>query len=283
MDGILLINKEKGWTSRDVCNRCQNIFDTKKIGHTGTLDPFATGLLVITVNKANKICQFLDDYKKTYVATLKLGSKTQTGDNTSEIIASKDFKTYTKEEIISVLESFVGDIFQVPPMTSAIHHEGRKLYELYYEGVEVEREKRKVTVYDINLISYENDEIVFSCSVSKGTYIRTLGEDIALKLDTYGHLTNLFRTNIGPYDVKDAKKISEVKRDENLLSTYSALSFMSSYCLEDDMVKKVKDGHWLTLPEYKDELIFVHTKDLTPIAIYERAKENKYKCRRGLW
>jgi tRNA pseudouridine55 synthase len=283
MDGILLINKERDWTSRDVCNRCQNIFSTKKVGHTGTLDPFATGLLIVTINKANKISQFLDDYTKTYVATLKLGNKTSTGDNTGEIIETKDIPTLNKEKIEEVLSSFVGEIEQIPPMTSAVHFEGRKLYELYHEGIIVDRPKRKVNVFDIKLVSFKEDEIVFECSVSKGTYIRVLGEDIAAKLNTVGHLTLLNRTKIGPFCIKNATKIHDVTKDIKLFSTYDALSFMNVYKVDGDLIKKVKDGMKLTFREFDSQYVFVCTKDNIPLAIYERFVENKYKVKRGLW
>ena len=283
MDGILLINKEQDWTSRDVCNRCQNIFSTKKVGHTGTLDPFATGLLVVTLNKANKIAQFLDDYTKTYVAVLKLGSKTSTGDVTGEVIDTKEVPALNEDNIKEILSKFVGEIEQVPPMTSAVHHEGRKLYELYYEGKTVEREKRKAFVYDIKLISFNEDEIVFEATVKRGTYIRVLGEDIAEKLNTFGHLTSLNRTKIGPFDVKDARKIGEITKDINLISIYDALSFIPTYKVYGDVIKKVKDGMRLTLREYSSDFVFVASGDNEPIAIYEKSEPGKYKCRRGLW
>ena len=283
MDGILLINKEQTWTSRDVCNRCQNIFSTKKVGHTGTLDPFATGLLVVTINKANKISQFLDDYVKTYVATLKLGEKTATGDVTGEIIQTSEIPSLTEETIKNVLNNFIGEIEQVPPMTSAVHHEGRKLYELYYEGQTVEREKRKVFVHDIKLISFENNIITFECSVSKGTYVRVLGEDIAEKLGTVGHLTSLNRTKIGPFSVENATKIHDVKKDEKLFSVYDALSFIPTFKIYGDLIKKVKDGMKLSLREYDSEYVFVCTTENEPIAIYERFEIGRYKCKRGLW
>lgn len=283
MDGILLINKEQDWTSRDVCNRCQNIFSTKKVGHTGTLDPFATGLLVVTINKANKIAQFLDDYTKTYLAVLKLGIKTSTGDNTGEEVIKKEVPSISEDQVNNVLNKFIGEIDQIPPMTSAVHHDGRKLYELYYQGIEVEREKRKAFVYNLKLISINGDEITFEATVKRGTYIRVLGEDIAESLNTVGHLTSLRRTKIGPFDVKDAKKINEVTKEENLISIYDALSFIPTYKVYGDVIKKVKDGMRLTLREYSSDIVFVASTDNEPIAIYEKVEEGRYKCRRGLW
>ena len=127
-DGVLLINKERGWTSRDVCNKLQNIFDTKSIGHLGTLDPFAEGLLAITINKANKIMQFTEDFKKTYIADLLLGIETNTGDLEGEIISKQNVKEFTNEEINHALNKFLGKIKQIPPMTSAVHYQGRKQF-----------------------------------------------------------------------------------------------------------------------------------------------------------
>ena len=214
MDGLILIDKERNWTSRDVCNVCQKKFNTKKVGHTGTLDPFATGLLVVTINKANKICQFLDDFPKTYIASLKLGEKTTTLDLTGEIICSKNPSEHTKEEIIEVLNSFLGEIEQIPPMTSAIHYKGRKLYEYAHEGIDVEREARKVNIYDISLLDYQDDTIVFSATVSKGTYIRVLGEDIASKLNiSTGFLSRIFKetTNQTLIEFANFAKLYKIK------------------------------------------------------------------------
>lgn len=283
MDGLILINKEKDWTSRDVCNVTQRIYSTKKVGHTGTLDPFAEGLLLVTINRANKIAQFLDDFTKTYVATIKLGQKTNTLDLTGEVIETKEVPILKKEKIIEVLNSFKGKIKQVPPMTSAIHYKGRKLYEYYHEGIEVERETRDVEIYNISLISFKDDEIIFEAEVSKGTYIRVLGEDIASKLGTVGHLSFLRRTKIGPFDIKDSIKISALTSGYIPLSIRETLNFMETYVVEDDMIKKVKDGVKLNIENIKGDLALIVSKDGEPISIYERKADNIFACKRGIW
>ena len=197
MDGFLLINKEKGWTSFDVCKRISHILGTKKVGHSGTLDPFATGLMIVAVNKATKALLYTNYSYKTYTATLKLGMKTKTGDLTSDEVERKPVPELSKEIVESVLNSFIGDSEQIPPMTSAIHHNGVKLYKLAQQGLEVERKPRPINIKYIKLLDLSPDEISFQCLVSSGTYIRVLGEDIAHKLNTVGHLTSLNRIAFG--------------------------------------------------------------------------------------
>ena len=282
MDGLILINKEQDWTSRDVCNVCQKRFSTKKVGHTGTLDPFATGLLVVTINKANKICQFMDDFPKTYVATLSLGKATDTLDLTGNVVLEKEVNEFSKEYVEEVLNSFKGEIEQIPPMTSAIHYKGRKLYELHYEGISVEREARKVYIHDIQLIEFKDNLITFECQVSKGTYVRVLGEQIAEKLNTVGHLIALQRTKIGNFSIENAIKINDVNKDYPLINIGEALSFLPTYTVDEEMIKKVKNGVKLYLNDINDELVYIKDIHDTPLAIY--IKENGcYVCKRGLW
>ena len=282
MDGLILINKEQDWTSRDVCNVCQKRFSTKKVGHTGTLDPFATGLLVVTINKANKICQFMDDFPKTYVATLSLGKATDTLDLTGNVVLEKEVNEFSKEYVEEVLNSFKGEIEQIPPMTSAIHYKGRKLYELHYEGISVEREARKVYIHEIKLIEFKDNLITFECQVSKGTYVRVLGEQIAEKLNTVGHLIALQRTKIGNFSIENAIKINDVNKDYPLINIGEALSFLPTYTVDEEMIKKVKNGVKLYLNDINDELVYIKDIHDTPLAIY--IKENGcYVCKRGLW
>ena len=283
MDGLILINKDRDWTSRDVCNVVQKIHSTKKVGHTGTLDPFAEGLLLVTINKANKIGQFLDDFTKTYVATLKLGVKTNTSDLTGEVIETKAIPNIKKEDVEKVLRTFLGDIEQIPPMTSAIHYKGRKLYEYFYEGVEVERPSRKVHIYSINLLDFKDDTIVFEVEVSKGTYIRILGEDIATKLNTVGHLTRLIRNKIGPYDIKNSINLKELTNQFITYTIDETLSFLDTFVVEEKMTKKVKDGLSLTIPNIKGELVYVKSENDEPLAIYKRKENDLFVCKRGIW
>ena len=284
LDGVLLIDKERGWTSRDVCNKLQNIFNTKSVGHLGTLDPFAEGLLAVTLNKANKIMQFTEDFKKIYVADLLLGVETSSGDLTGEVVSTKEVKQFTKEEVETALNKFLGKIKQIPPMTSAVHYQGRKLYEIYHEGEVVEREPREVEIYDIKLISYQDNHIVFEATVSKGTYIRVLGEDIAKELGTVGHLVKLVRTKVGFLDLKDAIKLKEVNKDSPLIPISKVLTHYKKIVVEGETIKKVKDGMTIPFDEIEDEYILIVDQDDTALAIYQKVgKRHMYHCFRGLW
>ena len=175
MDGVIIINKQKNFTSHDVVNVIRKKLNIKKVGHTGTLDPNATGVLPILVGKATKISKYLIEHDKTYIATIKLGEKTDTGDNEGQVIEEKlvppDLK---KEDINNVLQSFLGKQKQVPPMYSAIKINGKKLYEYAREGKEVKIEAREIEIYKIQLLEYKNSKIKFEVECSKGTYIRTL-------------------------------------------------------------------------------------------------------------
>ena len=284
MNGVLVINKERGWTSRDVCNKLQSVFHTKSVGHTGTLDPFAEGVLLVTINKANKISQFIEHYKKTYVATLKLGVSTSTGDLNGEKLEVKTIPQLSKEKIEEVLLKFKGKINQVPPMTSAVHYQGRKLYEIAHEGMTVERDAREVEVFDIKLISFDKDTIVFECTVSKGTYIRVLGEDIAIELGTVGHLDRLLRTKVGDISLDRAVKVNEVTEETPLIREKDILTFYQQIKVDGITLKRVKDGMTLKFEEAKEDTILIIDSNDDTVAIYVKANNRGYyRCLRGLW
>ena len=222
MDGFVFLDKNVGFTSTSCGNRLKGIFHRKKIGHVGTLDPFATGLLIIGVNKGTKAITFFDDFTKEYVATIKLGVATDSMDLTGKEIDRKPVPSLSKDKVKEVLNSFLGKSKQLPPMTSAIHVDGQKLYKLAHQGKEVERPLRDIEVLEIELLELKEDEVIFRAVVSKGTYIRVLGSDIANKLGTVGHLSALRRTKVGPFDVKDAVKMEDVS-EKSLKSTYEVL------------------------------------------------------------
>ena len=186
MDGVIIVDKKEGMTSFDVVREVRKEYGEKKVGHIGTLDPLASGVLPVLLGKATKLSNFLMEHDKDYIAKLTLGLKTDTGDREGNVILKKDIdeSKVTKVNIINVLNSFLGTSFQVPPMYSAIKVNGKKLYELAREGKEVEREKRKIFVSNIDLIQVDGNEITFKVTCSKGTYIRTLCEDIAENLGT---------------------------------------------------------------------------------------------------
>lgn len=279
ISGSLLIDKEKGLTSRQEVNNISHLLKEKKAGHIGTLDPFADGLLIVLLGKATKISPFLEGMDKTYMATLKLGSKTDSGDLTGNIIENKDIPSLKKEDLENVFKSFLGKQTQIPPMYSALKVNGKALYKYAREGKEIERKKREITIYELKLLSYENNEITFISKVSKGTYIRTLGEDIAEKLGTVGHLTKLTRLSIGPYSLEQAKKTKDVSEND-LIPTLKMLSFMKSFEVEGELLKKASNGMHFHLP-IEDKLVLLKNKD-EAIAIYQRESSGVYSCLRGL-
>ena len=203
MDKLLVVNKEKNLTSRDIVNNLTKIFNTKKIGHTGTLDPIATGVLVCLFGKYTKLVDLLTSLDKEYIAEIKLGIKTDTGDITGSIIENKKYNI-TKEEIIKVFKEFPQKYEQTVPKYSAVKINGKKLYEYARNNIEIELPKREVSIFSLELIDYEKDIIKFKTHVSKGTYIRSLIEDICEKLGTIGTMNNLIRTKQGGFDIEDS-------------------------------------------------------------------------------
>ena len=195
MDKLLVVNKEKNLTSRDVVNNLTKIFNTKKIGHTGTLDPIATGVLVCLFGKYTKLVDLLTSLDKEYIAEIKLGIKTDTGDITGSIIENKSFNI-TKDNIIKVFEKFPQKYEQTVPKYSAVKINGKKLYEYARNNIEIELPKREVSIFSLELIDFKKDIIKFKAHVSKGTYIRSLCEDIAEKLNTVGFMKELTRIKV---------------------------------------------------------------------------------------
>ncbi|MBR4110482.1 MAG: tRNA pseudouridine(55) synthase TruB [Clostridia bacterium] len=212
-DGILIINKEKDMTSHDVVAKARKALSTKKIGHTGTLDPMATGVLVLCVGAATKLVDYLTCDEKIYDVEMQLGIRTDTGDITGTIIEEKDVNVV--EQYKEVFKSFIGKQKQIPPMYSAIKKDGVKLYELARKGIEIEREARDIEIFDIyNISDIHDNKISFSVHCSKGTYIRVLCEDIAIKLGTVAAMTALNRTKTGRFDICEAMSISDVSEND---------------------------------------------------------------------
>lgn len=219
MNGVILINKEKGISSFGVVAKIRKILNIKKVGHTGTLDPEATGLLPILVGNGTKISKYLIEHDKTYIARLKFGIKTDTADSEGEIIKKDNFKLNKKDEnfYIESFNSFVGKMSQFPPKYSAIKVNGKKLYEYARENKDVEIKAREVEIYSIKIlyINYDENEIDFEVSCSKGTYIRTLCEDIAKKLKTCGYMKELKRTRIDNFKLEDAITLEELEQNKD--------------------------------------------------------------------
>ena len=286
-NGFILINKRVGVTSRSVDNVIQRLFHTRKVGHLGTLDPFASGLLVIAVNKGCKSLPFLDDSFKTYEACLSLGKKTNTGDLTGEVIEEKEINEITEEQILKVFDSFIGESKQIPPMTSAIHHEGRRLYDLLRKGIDVAREARNIVIKSLKLLSFIENVISFEVVCSRGTYVRTLGEDIAVKLGTVGHLFSLNRTAIGnKINLSMAKDIQDID-EKDLINPANLIDLPSLKIDDEEMILMIKQGKKINLGIDSNQ-VFLYTidkssNDLIALAVYNRSIGNEFKILRGLW
>jgi len=206
---ILLLNKPHGWSSFQALKKLKYLKKAKKAGHAGTLDPLATGLLVVCTERSTKKITGIQDLEKTYTGTICLGGATASGDLESEISETLPYEHITDEMIQTAIPKFLGDVTQIPPAFSAIKINGKRAYELARKGVEVEMKSRVIHIYDFKITAVNLPNIEFEVRCSKGTYIRTLAMDFAKALGTCGHLTALCRTAIGPYYLKDAKSIDE--------------------------------------------------------------------------
>lgn len=212
INGIVNIYKEKGYTSHDVVAVLRKVVGQKKIGHTGTLDPDATGVLPVCLGRATKVCELLTDHDKTYEALLLLGKTTDTQDISGEVLEEKDPAHLTEEEVRSCIESFIGEYDQVPPMYSALKVNGKKLYELAREGKTVERKSRRVQIHGIRILEMNLPHVRMEVDCSKGTYIRTLCHDIGEKLQVGGCMEELERTKVGRFLKEDAVTLDEVRQ-----------------------------------------------------------------------
>ncbi|MBX7060877.1 MAG: tRNA pseudouridine(55) synthase TruB [Pyrinomonadaceae bacterium] len=249
MDGILIIDKPAGPTSHDVVNRVRRIFNTRKVGHAGTLDPFATGVMVVLVGKATRLAKFVDKDAKEYEATVRFGYATDTGDLTGERIGETGRSDISSSEIHSVLDRFHGEILQTPPMYSAKKVDGKKLYELARRGEEIERKAVPVTIHEISVVSPddvsgEHHTIRVRCSA--GTYIRTLAEDIAKALGTAAHLTELRRTASGRFSLADSVPLDaladEADPTKRLLPIETLVSGLPHFVLNSERAKMTLNG-----------------------------------------
>lgn len=213
MDGILNIYKEKGYTSHDVVAKLRGILKTKKIGHTGTLDPDAQGVLPVCVGRATKLCDMLTDKDKAYETVMLLGKTTDTQDITGSVLSESELgEDITTENVTEVINSFVGEYMQVPPMYSALKVNGKKLYELARSGIEVERKARKVYIHSIEIKDISLPRVTMTVNCSKGTYIRTLCHDIGETLGVGGCMEELLRIKSGQFEINDSIKIDDVKK-----------------------------------------------------------------------
>lgn len=277
MNNIIVINKEKGYTSRDIVNIAQKVYKTKKVGHTGTLDPIAEGVLIICMNKALKVAEFITSDIKEYIAILTLGFETDTLDITGKTIYTSS-KKVNKEEIQKVLNDFIGKYNQEVPKYSAVKVNGKKLYEYARNNIDVKLPKKEVTIYNIELISDITDnKFKIKCLVSKGTYIRSLIRDIGRKLETYATMDSLIRTKQGEIDISMTSSIKELK--ENKAKTYKIdeiLKLPKIKITDETILKKVRNGSNIDV-DIKDNKVFIVDKLDNIIAIYEKINKNEAK------
>ncbi|MFY0542740.1 tRNA pseudouridine(55) synthase TruB [Brevibacillus sp. H7] len=262
INGVLVLQKPAGMTSHDCVARVRRLFGTKKVGHTGTLDPEVTGVLPICLGHATRLVEYIQDLPKTYEVVMTLGVSTTTEDATGEVLESKtvDASTITEERIRSVFQQFLGEMEQVPPMYSAVKVNGKRLYDLAREGLVVERKGRRVTIYDLTLHAIEATgdtvRISFACTCSKGTYVRTLCVDLGRALGYPAHMAQLVRVKSGPFTLADAIPLAELEErlaqgaDPNafLLSIPRALSFLPRYEIAPERKKAVLNGLETALP-----------------------------------
>jgi len=276
LNGIYLVKKPIGMTSYDVVRYFKKLCHTSKVGHAGSLDPFASGLLIIGVNEGTKILQFLENDVKEYIAELSLGKETDTLDLEGKVIKEKKVKKHSKEEVEEALKSFIGEYQQTPPKYSALKVNGKCLYQYAREGKEISIKSRLQHIYDIKLILFKSNKITFYVKCDKGTYIRTLGKDISIKLNELGHLTNLERIRIGKHYILNVKKPDCIDVND-IISIQDALD-MNKIQVKD--VNKIKNGNPIKLNEYNENILMMH-KD-TPLAVYSYSKDDKlYHCKRG--
>lgn len=259
VNGILLLDKPLGLTSNDALTKSKKLYNSKKAGHTGSLDPLATGMLPICYGEATKFSQFLLEADKKYVVEAKLGIKTSTGDAEGEVIVTRDVPPNLCHKIEKVLDSFRGEIQQIPSMYSALKFQGKPLYAYARQGIEIERASRTVYIRELKILNFDNDTLEMAVSCSKGTYIRTLVEDIGEILGCGAYVSALRRTSVDPYAQKKMHSLDELEQlfqtegqealDELLLPIHSALSVWPEVTLSESLSFYIKQGQPVIVPK----------------------------------
>ena len=280
MDTVILLNKPTGMTSFDAVAKCRRILHEKKTGHTGTLDPNASGLMIILMGKYTKLLPYCKKDRKVYHAGFSLGKMSDTGDIWGTVVAEKQPSLHTQEEIEAAAASLRGDILQVPPMYSAVRKDGRKLYEYARKGIEIEREARPVTVNALSVYTENGVDFVMDATVSSGTYIRTLITDFAAKLNEYAVMTSLVRTGIDGLTLSNACTFEQLEEGKGTLEPLQVIS--SEFpVLETEEEKRIRNGMTLKLDCADDRVMLV--KEQKPLAVYEKREDGLYHCLRGLF
>lgn len=273
LEGLLLINKPQNMTSFDVIAKLRKKLHIKKIGHSGTLDPMATGVLLVLVGKATKILPYLENTDKEYVASFELGKETTTEDIWGEVTNTKEVTPIA--DLQTLCNTFIGKQKQLPPMVSSIKINGKKLYEYAREGIEIERPLRDIEVYDIQALN----ENTIKVKCSSGTYIRSLIRDMAYKSNNVGCMSSLQRVGVGNFTIDDCMDLEELTLENiKLHSIYDALSYLPMIEVDDPF--DVKNGKKIRIDTEHDMVLMV--KDKEALAIYKRHHKNVFACERGL-
>ena len=284
--GIINVYKEKGYTSHDVVAKLRGIAGQKKIGHTGTLDPDAEGVLPVCLGKATKVCELLTDKDKTYRAVLFLGQTTDTQDASGTVLGTSDISNLNEAQVTEAVQSFVGEYAQIPPMYSALKVGGKKLYELAREGKTVERKARNVMIHSIKILRVDLPRVEMEVSCSKGTYIRTLCHDIGEKLGVGGCMESLLRVQVGRFVLADSLRLSEIqkaKEDGNLEKILQPIdSVFEQYRavrIRPDQEKRLQNGNSFRKPDrlqnYDDqEMVRVYDSNGHFAAVYRYVEKD---------
>ena len=276
MDGFIIIDKPKGITSFSLCNQVRKKLNLNKTGHNGTLDPNATGLMVIACDKATKLMRLINEHDKEYIAEIIFGKTSDTLDTDSIVLDGK-YNSFTKEELLNAIDKLKHEEEQLPPMTSAIKVDGKKLYEYQRKGIEVKVEKRKVKINDIELIEYDinNKKCIIRLNVSKGFYVRSFARDLGILLSSDAIISELRRTKIDNLDIKDSITLDDLNTN-NIIKIEDFFDFPKVE-VSDYIAKLVKNG--VTLDERQTTIkgIFFVTNKCDIIAMYEEIDVNKYK------
>ncbi len=273
--GIIAINKPKDWTSFDVVNKVKYMVKPNKVGHLGTLDPMATGVLLVTIGKATKLFDVMQEKQKTYLASFEFGYETDSLDATGNVIKNTKHIP-TKEKIESVIPNFIGEIDQIPPKFSAKSINGVRAYDLARRGEAFELKPKKVSVYDIKLVDFQNTRLALEISCGSGTYIRAIGRDIAYSLNSFATMTELIRTKVGKFKVENCKEIADINKD-NVYENISPLTDVLDYevlNLDETITNKILNGQTIKI-EKKDGNYFLENKN--NIVAIVKVVDNKAK------
>lgn len=270
MNEIILVNKPKGLTSRDVVNKISKIINTKKVGHNGTLDPIATGVLVICTNRYTKLNNLLTSTEKEYIAEVKIGIETDTLDITGKIIREKE-ETLDVDKLKETLKKYQKTYMQEVPKYSAVKVNGKKLYEYAREGKEVTLPKKEVTIKNIELISFKKDSFTFKTKVSKGTYIRSLIRDILKEMNIIGTMENLTRTKQGIFKIEDTNSLEDIEKGKYKSLKIKDILNIPVITVDDNLKLKIKNGVKLK-GNYPEKVLFID-KEENELAIYKKDKD----------